>query len=282
MKPVPAACRDFCLWPYAPPQQPLAEALDGADLLLAVAALAGCAEDWRRLIADVRAELGPYATVWGVKHEAGRLGVELYFYDYGRQDRQVSLARVMVALGGWADCAARLDDALPYFMVSLELPLAAGALPARLEAVDVYIGNPGSTVSSGICYQVDASGAELKNFYFFFNRATEWEAALGKLGCGMRASLDPAAEQRLLPEWLRRCRTVVVANKRHADALYVSGIGAEDLARFLEWRDWPAGFAALVRAGAEHYRHLLFDVGYDFTLREGVVHPQKSSFYGVF
>ena len=277
-----AACRDFCLWPYSPPQPPLADALDGADLLLAMAALLGCEEDWRALVADVRAALGPYATVWGVKHEAGRFGVELYFYDYARRERGVSLARALAALGPRVQATVRVEEALPYFMVSVELPFGPGAFPAEVEAADVYIGNPGSTVSSGICYRVDAAGCELKNFYFFFDRVKEWDAVLGKLGCGMQAALDPDAAARLMPDWLRDCRTVVVANKRHADALYLSGITAGQLARWLEWQAWPTEFAALVQGGAARWRHLLFDVGHDFVARDGVVRTQKSSCYGVF
>ncbi len=277
-----AQCRDFCLWPYTPPAPPLADALDGAAPLLAAAEVAGCLAEWRNLVASLRAALGPYATVWGVKWDGARLAAELYFYDYARQRRHVSLARVLAALAPYLHCPVRLDDALPYFMVSLDLPMAPGGFPARLEAVDAYVGNPGSTVSSGICYRVAGEQAELKNFYFFFDRQREWDAALGKLCSGMRVAADPSATARLLPPWLTDCRTVVVANKRQADALYISGIGVAPLRRFLAEHHYPPALGAHLAAQAPRLGHLLFDVGYDFTLEQGRIALGKSSFYGVF
>jgi len=278
----PEMCRDFCLWPYQPPAPPVPDARDGAALLLAVAELAGCGAAWARLVTDVRAGLGPWQTVWGLKRDGARLSAELYFYDYARVDRRVSLARALAALAPHAEAAVTVDEALPYFMVSVELPFGPGGARPRIAEADVYIGNPGSSVSSGICYRVDDSWAELKNFYFFFDRAREWEAILGKLFAGMRLPLDPAALDRLLPAWLRDCRTIVVANKRRADALYVSGIAGGALARFLDADGWPAGIGAHLRAEAPRYRHLLFDIGFDFTLVDGRIETGKSSFYGVF
>ncbi len=280
--PAEAQCRDFCLWPYAPPLPPLPDALDGAAPLLAAADAAGCGAEWRDLVAALRAALGPYATVWGVKWDGARLAAELYFYDYARQGRRVSLARVLAALGPFLSCPVRLDDALPYFMVSLDLPMAPGGFPARLEAVDAYLGNPGSTVSSGICYRVAAGQAELKNFYFFFDRRREWDAALEKLRTGMRVAADPGAVDRLLPAWLSDCRTVVVANKRQADALYVSGIDVAQLQRYLREHRHPPALVEHLGANAPRYRHLLFDVGCDLVLEHGRVVANKSSFYGVF
>jgi len=279
---VPPACRDFCLWPYQPPEAPLSNALDGAATLLAAAELAGCGGAWRALVAALRAALGDYATVWGLKWDGAKLGVELYFYDYARCQRRVSLARVAAALRPFARGAAQVNEALPYFMVSVELPIAFGGFPAALDAADIYLGNPGSSVSSGICYRVADGAAELKNFYFFFDRAKEWEQIIGKLGCGMRVAADPACVERLLPDWLAECRTVVVANKRQADGLYCSGLALEPTLRFLAQQGWPPAFLAHLQAEAPRTRHLLWDIGFDFDLVDGRVGIGKSSLYGVF
>lgn len=278
-----AQCRDFCLWPYQPPAPPAPDALDGAAPLLAAAQRAGCGEDWAALVAGVRQALGAYATVWGLKQDGGAHSVELYFYDYARRERRVPFARALAALGRFVRADVQVDEALPYFMVSVELPLAPGALPHRVLAADVYIGNPGSSVSSGICYRVDATGvAEMKNFYFFFDREKEWEEIEGKLACGMHAGRDPGALERLLPGWLADCKTIVVANKRAADALYFSRITAAQLARWLRAAGWPAEMAAPFEEAPQRWRHLLFDVGQDFALQDGRVTPGKSSWYGVF
>jgi len=279
----PAQCRDFCLWPYQPPAPPAPDALDGAAPLLAAARHAGCGEDWATLVADLRQALGPYATVWGLKQEGGAHSVELYFYDYARHERRVSLSRALAGLGRFVQAEVEVDEALPYFMVSIELPLALGALPHRVREVDVYIGNPGSSVSSGICYRVDETAATtMKNFYFFFDRAKQWAEIKGKLACGIQVGRDAGALDRLLPDWLAQCQTIVVANKRHGDALYFSRITVAQLTRWLREFGWPDHMASLFERQAPRFRHMLFDVGFDFALCDGRVSPGKSSWYGVF
>jgi len=60
-------------------------------------------------------------------------------------------------------------DDHPYFMFSVEVSAQHIDAEAPVDQIDLYIGNPGSAVSSGICYGLTHSGMELRNFYFFFN-----------------------------------------------------------------------------------------------------------------
>ena len=70
---------------------------------------------------------------------------------------------------------------------------------------------------------------------------------IGKAACS--AYLDPRGfdiDAILWPE-LRDCQTLVVANKRHNDALYFSRIDVVQLSAFLERLGYPAPLAALAR-----------------------------------
>src|SRR4051812_2667466 len=74
---------DYPLLPYTP-RRPAAGKLRSVRLLLESFDLLGVGEEGRRLVAAVSSGLGPFRTVWGIKHgEDGELSWELYFYRRG-------------------------------------------------------------------------------------------------------------------------------------------------------------------------------------------------------
>src|SRR3569832_1987305 len=158
---------NYCLWPYAP-RAGAEDKFRPINLLLQSFELAGVGERMYALIEALREGIGAFRTVYGIKWIDGRLAWEFYFYDYARTARQVSISRVVDVLGAFAKCPLRIDENLPYFMFSIDIDdeLASGVRP--LDLVHMYIGNPGSAVSSGIAYALEPQGTTLENFYFFF------------------------------------------------------------------------------------------------------------------
>jgi hypothetical protein len=272
---------DFCLWSYDPPLPPHAASLAGVNLLYAASAGARCLDAYRSVAGNLRKALGPFRTVWGVKLNGAALSTEFYFYDYERLERATPFERVARAFTPLADVVVPVDDAVPYFMASLELPMAPRAWPARVTEADIYVGNPGSQVSSGICYQVSAAGAELKNFYFFFDAKKEWDSIVAKAACSAQIPLPEFALDELLPSYLRDCRVIVVANKRRHDAVYFSGIGIAQLIRFLKSFNYPRDLVDYAEREERNFAHLSFDVGFDYRLEQGHLVTAKSSFYNV-
>lgn len=272
--------RDFCLWSYPPAAAPVPGSGDGAALLLLLAEAAGVRDEWAAVVAGLQRHLGSHETVWGLKWDGTALSAELYFYDYARAARRVGLAEARAALDDVLAPGVELDPGLPYFMVSLDLPLRPVAR-VPLEAVDVYVGNPGSNVSSGLCYRHDAAGRAFKNLYCFFDRAREFDEFRDKLACSALAPLNASSLEALAPNWLTDCRTVVAANKRHADAAYFSGISAAAAVRFVDAHGWPEALRAALRDEAWRFAHLTLDVGFDFAIESGAIVQPKSSLYGV-
>ncbi len=275
-----AAYRDFCLWPYAPAAEPLPGSGDGAALLLLLAEAAGARAEWAAVVAALRRHLGPHETVWGLKWDGAALAAELYFYDYARCARRTGLAEARAALDEWLAPGVEVDPALPYFMVSVELPMRPGARRPLAEA-DVYVGNPGSRVSSGLCYRHDAHGTEFRNLYCFFDRAREFEDFAAKLGCSALLPLGHPAFAEVAPAWLAECRVVVAANKRRTDAAYFSGLRMDAVQRWLAELGWPAALRDALREEAWRFAHLTLDVGHDFVLENGALRRPKSGLYGV-
>jgi hypothetical protein len=272
---------DFCLWPYEP-VAPGADKLRSLTLLMQSFELCGLAGPGAEVVEALRRGIGPFCTVWGIKWAAGEMKWEFYFYDYRRLERERSMTRVLDVLQPLIPSRVRPNERHPYFMFSVDLTEATLAGRAGVDAVHMYIGNVGSAVSSGISYTVSDRVNALENFYFFFDASRQMEEVRGKVCCS--AYVEPSAfdiDEVLWPE-LRRCQTLVVANKSHNDGVYFSRIGIDQLRLFLERLDYPpalVGFAAEHRAGLDH---MLYDVGFDYRVEGGAVRVLKSGFYGVF
>lgn len=272
---------NYCLWQYAP-AQPAEDNFRSINLLLQSFELARLDERACRIVDLIREAIGPFRTVFGVKLVDGRLAWEFYFYDYARREREVSITRVLEAIRPLVPCAVRADERLPYFMFSLDLDADIAAGRRGLEVVHMYVGNPGSAVSSGIAYALRREGTTLENFYFFFDAARQLDEAAGKICSSAyfddtRLPLDAV----LVPE-LRRCQTICVANKRTHDCVYFSGIDVHQLGYFLERLAYPAPIRGFVREHAARFAHLRFDVGFDYRMEGGKLKILKSGYYGVF
>ena len=166
------------------------------------------------------------------------------------------------------------------FSIDIDHELIAGG--KDLDEVHLYIGNPGSTVSSGICYSIKAAHTRLENFYFFFEARHQWQEILAKLACSVHydAARWPA-ESILWPE-LCDCRVIVVANKQTNDAVYFSGIRVDQLLFFLKRMGYDSQLVAFVEANRSRLDHLLYDIGFDYRIVDGQIQILKSAYYGVF
>src|SRR5581483_5502035 len=165
---------NYCLWPYAAPA-PAEDKFRSINLLFQSFDHAGIHANAFTIVEAIRDAIGPFRTVFGIKLLNGRLAWEFYFYDYRRRQRAVSISRVLDAVRPFMRTDIVPNENLPYFMFSLDLndELASGRNP--LDVVHMYVGNPGSTVSSGIAYAVRTTGTVLENFYFFFDAASQRE-----------------------------------------------------------------------------------------------------------
>jgi hypothetical protein len=271
---------DYCLWDYPPLSRPDGK-LRSANLLWRAIEASGGGPNLIAACEALRTGLGPGQTVFGVKQMAGRLSFEFYFYDYGRIERRVSISRVLSILAPWVRCPLTPLEGRPYFMFSIDLDeeIASGRRP--LETINVYIGNPGSNVSSGICYEQTDAGLRLANFYFFFDAKNEMEEIAAKIGCSAHHDLRGFSTSTVLRGDLSDCAVIVVANKKFGDGIYFSRISVDQLIGFLDQEKFPDSLAAFVQRHRGDLDHLLYDVGLDYTVEADIVTITKSAFYGL-
>lgn len=272
---------NYCLWPY----QPVAATEDkfrGINVLYQSFEFAGVDKRAYQLVEAIRDSIGPFQTVFGIKQVDGRMGWEFYFYDYLRRERKVSMSRVIEAIRPFARCDIVPNENLPYFMFSIDIDgdLAAGR--RDLDVIHMYVGNPGSAVSSGIAYALRPQGSTLDNFYFFFDAKTQMLQAADKICCSAYVDTTRIHFDRILWPELRDCRTICVANKRHNDCVYFSEINVDQLLFFLKTLAYPSQVVKFFESNRGSLDHLLYDVGLDYTVEGSDVRILKSGYYNVF
>jgi hypothetical protein len=273
--------RDYCLWEYTP-LAPHEGKFRSVNLLFHTFALESMPDRAYDLVAAIREGIGTGNTVWGVKWRGGRLGWEFYFYDYRRRERERSITRLQEVLRPFAGSPVRANENHPYFMFSLDIDRELALGERSLDEVHMYIGNIGSTVSSGICYSLTPAATRLENFYFFFDARKQTKEIAAKVACS--AHLDTTRvtmDQVLWPE-LRDCRVIVVANKQTHDAVYFSGISVDQLLIFLRRMRYPSDLVGFVEANRASLDHLQYDVGIDYRMEGNELVFLKSGYYGIF
>lgn len=270
---------DYCLWPYAPLAVPEGK-LRPVNMLYHTFDYAGVGEPGLTLCRQIQDGMGPFNTVWGLKYAQGRVGWEFYFYDYRRLSRQRSIPRFIDTVAPQVACDLSLDERRPYFMFSVDLDPSMLNEGGRLDEINIYIGNVGSSVSSGICYHLTGAGLELANFYFFFDSETERQDIRGKIAASGHLDLPRLNISDVLWPELVECQTVVVANKKHNEGIYFSRITIDQLLYFLKRLDYPREIVSYIEDRRDRFDHLLFDVGYDYVMRDGKIVVLKSGYYG--
>jgi hypothetical protein len=271
---------NYCWWNYAPVAE-TANKLRPVNLLLNSFDVAGMPDRATEVVDTLRQSLGSFRTVWGVKRIANRFAWEFYFYDYKRRERDVSIARVSQALRPLIRCDIPINERLPYFMFSLDMD-AATLARGETDVIHMYMGNPGSTVSSGVAYGLRRDSTTLENYYFFFDARRQIDEAAAKIYCSPYADATRITIDQLLWPQLRNCTTICVANKRQNDTIYFSGVNVDQLLFFLKTLQYPKETIAFVEEYRPKLDHLLYDVGFDYVTEGSSVRVLKSGYYGVF
>jgi hypothetical protein len=272
---------DFCLWPY-PPAAAYARKFKSLNLLLHSFQVAGMDSRGLDLVRAIRQSLGPNRTVWGIKRFGGDIRWEFYFYDYRRKERRVSVPRVMAACRPFFAGNVPINENFHYFMFSIDIDPNLVSGRRDLDEMHLYIGNPGSTVSSGICYSMRADQTRLENFYFFFEARHQLNEIVAKLACSVHYDAARWAPETVLWPELCDCKIIVLANKQTNDAVYFSGIRVEQLIFFLKRMKWDRSLVDFLEKHQSMLDHLRYDVGFDYRIRGNALQILKSAYYGVF
>ncbi len=272
---------DFCLWEYKP-AVPYENKFRSVDLLFHSFDVVGVNERIFDFVQAIREGIGLSHTVWGVKRLGDDIRWEFYFYDYRRRGRERSMTKVLEIIRPFIRCEVEPNENYHYFMFSIDIDSHLISRARDLEEIHMYVGNVGSTVSSGICYSLTSEGTRLENFYFFFDAKTQGDEIFGKVVSS--AYIDTTVikiDQILWPE-MGNCKVIVVANKQGNDAVYFSRINLDQLVFFLKRMNYPGQLISFIEKNRSKLDHLQYDVGYDYKMDGKDLMILKSGYYGVF
>ena len=272
---------DFCLWDYRP-IVPYENKFRSVNLLFQSFDMLGVNERIFNLVQAIREGIGVSRTVWGIKQLGNDIAWEFYFYDYKRRERERSITKLLDIISPLVSCDIRANEDHHYFMFSIDIDNDLISGKKDLEEIHMYIGNPGSTVSSGICYSLTSRGTRLENFYFFFNAIKELKDIKAKIACSVYVDLTQISIDQILWPELRNCKVIVVANKQKNDSVYFSGINVDQLIFFLKRMDYPAELISFVEENRSNLDHLQYDVGVDYRMEGKNLVLLKSGYYGIF
>ncbi len=273
--------RDYCLWDYSPRTEPEGK-WHASNLLFQSFKAAGLDDTFIPVCEAIREAIGFNQTVWGVKMAQGRISWEFYFYDYQRLERQVSISKLLEVLKPFVSCELSYSEQRPYFMFSLDLDASWGQPRSTLKEINIYMGNVGSNVSSGLSYSLTKDGLLFENLYSFFDAEHERETAIEKALCSSHFDLPNFPLDSLFLPQLIDCGVLVVSNKRECDGVYFSRVGVDQLLWFMDEMAYPEALSGYIRANRDQLDHLNFDLGLDYLWRDGRIQFHKTAYYGVF
>jgi len=272
---------DYCLWKYKP-VVPYENKFRSVNLLFNSFDSMGVHQHIFELVQAIREGFGISRTVWGVKQIGQEISWEFYFYDYGRRERERSITKLLDIIKPFIRCELRANENHFYYMFSIDInhDLIAGV--KDLEEIHMYIGNPGSSVSSGICYSLTNDTTKLENFYFFFDRKKHMNDIIAKIVCSSYIDSTAIDIDRILRPELMDCKIIVVANKQKNDCIYFSGINVDQLLFFLKKMSYPVDIISFVEENRSQMDHLQYDVGFDYRMDGKNLMILKSAYYGFF
>ena len=266
--------RDFCQWDYEPVVVPEKTTLQQSAVLLKSLpdSLVG-----RRLLSiftRIQACWGEFNTVWGIKSTDGILSWELYFYDYGRDDRRLGISDLAKCLPELVAPGLAAGDRWPWFMFSVEFDSTA-LKTGEIGSVDLYFEHEGGTISAGVSEVWDGKLRQRKNDYRFYRSALD-RAELLKDLCDLPSLPEPLAPGRYDEE------IFVISRKAISSAVYFSRVDVRRTLQFAHENGFSPALTEFLTADAGALAPYRFDLGIDFSVQSGKSVVRRSAIYGIF
>ena len=243
-----------------------------------------CQKQFLSLIKKIKNAIGPWNTVWGVKFEKGKMSWELYFYDHGRRNPNITVTRLLKIIR--PDLKTPVFKGIdierqPYFMFSMNL--SEDVFKNReFEGVRLYTRGRWKT-AQGNSYYWNRDGCVLENLYNTYKipaETVEWAHTL-KHSFVFAPYLVEFLKSDLVRQ-LMVCGKISMACKRDKEGIYFSRVNIEQLLFFLKYFSYPDYVTGFISSQKQKLDHLLFDVAFDCALGPKGIVFGKSSYHGGF
>lgn len=261
-----------------------ANPLHNATLLLYLARQMNLREQVYSILDKLWSHLGKDQVVWGAKWTLDRFD-SFEFYVYNREEprplRRRSVSGLRAALTPWIDHIAPPKESCNYTMCSFDLKYEDAAV-GRASGMHIYVaGGSEKRRHESFSYGLEHEGTRLENHYTWYYANSELDELRERLGWSVHAS-QCTANDHLLPQQLLDCLTISFATKTASDGLYFNQIRTEQLVWFAA-HYLPVTVSYGLAACGSSFDHVMWDVGFDFTVGHGTdgdAAPVKFGIYG--
>ena len=87
---------------------------------------------------------------------------------------------------------------------------------------------------------------------------------------------------KILYQDLMKCKVICISSKRNANGIYYHGINIEQFLFFLKEFNYSSELINFVNENKNKLDYILFDVGFDYSIKNDNLVIKKSGFYGTF
>ena len=183
---------------------------------------------------------------------------------FATKERERSIQRLLEIVRPWIP-QTRAGEGRPYFMFSIGFGRAQLDLGNSIGEVQMYIGNIGSLVSSGVCYGVTRRADRAEELLFFLRREqgdgiggrqADLVGVSRASGLALDSILLPASSPIARPSW---CRTSATATA----SISFAASTRRQLLFFLKRMRFSEAEVSFIEQNAGRLDHMLYDVGFD-------------------
>ena len=270
---------DYTLHPYTP-LSATKNKLKSINLLINSFEYMRCKNSLFGLVTDIQKKIGFDKTIFGIKKMNDEIFWEFYFYNYNKIDPLVTMSNIKKILHPYFIINSCPAEDINYFMFSIDIK--KGVVDSgKAGNFHVYLSDYEKR-AAGVCYLLKNNKLKLENYYMFYNPKLEKEEILKNIKSLLSINFNRVNLNKILkPEFLS-CKKICIAKKKFCNGIYFSGLNIKQFLVFLKLFKYPESMVNFVEKNKSKLNHLMYDIGFDFLVRNQKVFIKKSSYYGIF
>jgi len=224
--------------------------------------------------------LGINKTVWGVKKRDSRFSWEFYFYNYNKENPEISITNLKKCLSPEFSLPVYPREEWDYFMFSFETD-EVGFRRNKINGCDIYTTDKTRRMS-GFSFHLYKDQVNFKNIYKFYSSDER-----GMLKNIMRKNFTAMQVSKILFPFNIK-GTICLAKKNVLDktprtyGIYFNRVDIDSFLYFLQQFQYPSKLIKFVKKNKYKLNHFLYDIGFDFKVKNDNISYIKSGFYGLF
>lgn len=229
------------------------------------------------IIIKLRQLLGKNQVVWGIKNINNEISYELYFYQKYNH-KLVSIKNIINQLKEDFEIFNFNEiNSLNSIMFSFDFFKDKNKIDEINVYFSQYIKHNLHTKSFSINKNYEK---EFQNYYITYNQSEQKEIIQTILTSPYNIDTKNLPDI-LIPE-LMKCEQIYIGSKRNCNGIYFQGVDITQLIFFLKKFKFDLALIEFIEKNKENLDYLLFDISFDYYIKNNKFIIKKSGFYGTF